>query len=158
MSNLSSDLVSRHGIEPDWRFGSTFKVRWSEVDGFGHVSHRSHIGWCEEARNAYFAALGEKAFRIDRAGPVLKEIGFTYERSLEPESEVVVTVRVAWLRNTSFRMEFAAWSNGLVGRGHAICIWMLNSTGERVTLPEALRDAMMHEDNTEDIRERAVGA
>jgi acyl-CoA thioester hydrolase len=89
---------------------------------------------------------------------VLKEVGFVYEKSLDANCEVVVTVRVAWLRNTSFRMEFAAWSDGLVGRGHAICIWLRNSTGERVTLPADLRRAMVLEDNAEDVRERPVEA
>ncbi|MFM0653494.1 acyl-CoA thioesterase [Paraburkholderia sediminicola] len=158
MSTLSPDLVRIHDIEPGWRFGSDFDVRWSEIDGFGHVSHRAHLTWCEEARNAYFEALGQLPFHAERPGPVLKEVGFTYEKSLCAGREVVVTARVAWLRNTSFRMEFAAWSDGLVGRGHAICVWFRNSTNALVTLPDELRIAMIQTDHAQDIRGRTSEA
>ncbi|WP_429257543.1 acyl-CoA thioesterase [Paraburkholderia sp. GAS334] len=152
MNMLNAELVELHGIEPGWRFGLSFDVRWSELDAFAHVSHRSYFTWCEEARNAYFASLGEPAFSVDAAGPVLKDVGFTYERSLDQSSQVVVTARVAWVRNTSFRMEFAAWSRELVGRGHAICIWMRNSTGELVALPDDLRCRIAQRDEPQDLR------
>lgn len=152
MNTLDTALIELHGIESDWRFGLPFDVRWSELDAFSHVSHRSYFTWCEEARNTYFTSLGEPPFAVERAGPVLKEVGFTYERSLDQGSQVVVTARVAWMRNTSFRMEFAAWSDGLVGRGHAICIWMRNSTGERVTVPDELRMRIAERDAPPDLR------
>jgi acyl-CoA thioester hydrolase len=152
MNTLDTDLAELHGIESDWRFGLPFDVRWSELDAFSHVSHRSYFTWCEEARNAYFTSLGEPAFSVERAGPVLKEVGFTYERSLNQGSHVVVTARVAWMRNTSFRMEFAAWSRGLVGRGHAICIWVRNSTSELVTVPDDLRVRIAQRDAPQDLR------
>jgi hypothetical protein len=49
-------------------------------------------------------------------------------------------------------MAFSVWSRGLVGRGHAICIWMRNDTGERVPLSDALRTKILAKDNSLDTR------
>ncbi len=35
------------------------EIRWADLDGFGHVSHRAYIDFLEEARNAFLdAAIG----------------------------------------------------------------------------------------------------
>jgi hypothetical protein len=49
-------------------------------------------------------------------------------------------------------MAFSVWSRGLVGRGHAICIWMRNDSGERVPLSDALRAEILAKDNAHDTR------
>ncbi|MNZ15262.1 hypothetical protein D3C78_322080 [compost metagenome] len=89
------------------------------------------------------------SFTRDAPGPVIKELGFTYNRSLEHAARILVTGRVAWIRNTSFRMEFAVWNGTQVGHGHAICIWMLNSTGEKVVVSDELRHLIVERDGAE---------
>ncbi|MNN01835.1 Acyl-ACP thioesterase [compost metagenome] len=149
MNDLNNESRERYGVEPGWAFGKCFDVRWSEVDAFGHVNNLAYLGWCEETRNAYIESLGVPSFTRDAPGPVIKELGFTYNRSLEHAARILVTGRVAWIRNTSFRMEFAVWNGTQVGHGHAICIWMLNSTGEKVVVSDELRHLIVERDGAE---------
>lgn len=139
---LTATLRAEHRIEPDWQFGLTAQARWSDLDGFSHVSHRTHLVWFEEARNAYLAALGFPLVSADIPGPVVKEVSCAYERSLGFGDCVVVTARTAWFGTTSFKMDYAVWRQGLVARGSAICIWFHNRASSKVPLPSALCDGM----------------
>lgn len=147
---LAAQLAKFH-VEPGWWFGLSFVTRWSEVDPFGHASHRTHLVWCEEVRNAYFAELGHPIVSPAAAGPVLRELGFSYERPLGVGDAAFVTGRVSSVRRTSFRMEYAVWSRGLMGRGHATCIWIVNATGERLRVPDSLRRQMVERDGAKDL-------
>ncbi|EJN26864.1 putative thioesterase [Pseudomonas sp. GM78] len=149
MNELNEDTRARYGVEAGWWFATTFQTRWSDLDPFGHVNNGAYLVWCEETRNAYFQALGVPNFTADAPGPVLKDVGFTYDRSLLHGEKILVTARVAWVRNTSFRMEFAVWNGSRVGHGHALCVWLVNDTGERVTVPDHLRSKMVEVDGCE---------
>lgn len=151
-TELTDEIVRRHGIAPGWWFGRRFEARWGEIDGYGHVNHLTHLVWCEEVRNAYLAALGSPVVSADAPGPVVKRVTFTYERGLRLGDEVFVTGRVSWVRRTSFRMAYAAWSGGLVGFGHATLVWMVNATGARVEVPDGLRSRMIAHDGARDLR------
>jgi acyl-CoA thioester hydrolase len=151
-SNKLAALARQHGVEAGWSCFKPVEVRWGDIDAFGHVNHRAHLMWCEEARNQYFRALGQFPFGIDRPGPVVREVSFNYEKPLGLGDDVLVAARVDWIRNTSFQMAFSVWSHGLVGRGHAICIWMRNDNGERVPLSDALRAEIFAKDNAQDTR------
>ncbi|WP_415914012.1 acyl-CoA thioesterase [Paraburkholderia sp. J12] len=145
-------LARQHGVEDGWSCVKPFEVRWDDIDAFGHVNHRTHLLWCEEARNHYFRELGEFPFGIDRPGPVIREVSFSYDRPLGLEDSVLVAAKVDWIRSTSFRMAFSVWSHGIVGRGSAICIWMRNDSGSRVPLPDSLRALILAKDNATDAR------
>lgn len=142
MNELTPALIAEHQIEAGWHFGLTAQARWSDLDGFSHVSHRTHLVWFEEARNAYLAALGFPLVSADVPGPVIRELACSYERSLGFGDGVVVTARTAWFGRTSFGMDYAVWRQGLVARGNAICIWFHNRAASKVPLPLALCDGM----------------
>lgn len=149
MNDLNEDTRAHYGVELGWWFAKAFETRWSDLDPFGHVNNGTYLMWCEEARNAYFAALGVSSFTADTPGPVLKDVGFTYDRSLDYGEKILVTARVAWVKNTSFRMEFAVWNGDRVGHGHALCVWIVNATGERVRVSEHLRGRMAEVDGAQ---------
>ena len=152
MNDLSDELASRHGIPRGWWFGKRFSVRWGELDGFGHVNHVADLVWCEETRNAFLASLGHPLAGPETPGPVIKRVSFVYERPLRHGDEVVVTARAKWVRRTSFRMDYAAWSHGLAGFGHAVCVWFLNAAGRSVEIPEDLRRSFIERDGCRDLR------
>lgn len=152
MSLLTDELIAIHGITPGWLFGVEFDVRWSELDAFRHVNHRTHLGWFEEVRNAMFQDLGYPPFTLDGAGPVIKELTVQYEKSIGIATRVMTTGRFVWLKNTSFRMEFAVWHQGLAASSHAVCVWLRNATGEKVIVPDALRERITGLYGAQDLR------
>jgi acyl-CoA thioester hydrolase len=142
MTRLDPSIIADHRIEPGWHYGFQLTPRWSELDGFAHVNHRAHFVWFEEVRNSYLKHLGFPIVNADVPGPVIKEVTCSYERVLALGDPVVVTGRTKWFGTTSFFMEYAIWNQGLVARGNAVIIWVLNSTGSKVPLPASLWQGM----------------
>nr|WP_315396919.1 thioesterase family protein [uncultured Duganella sp.] len=138
MTILEPAIIAEHKIEPGWRYGLQFLPRWSDLDGYGHVSHRAHFVWFEEVRNGYLAQMGFPIANAEVPGPVIKETTCNYERVLALGEHVVVTGRTKWFGTTSFLMEYAIWNRGLVARGQAVIVWVLNSTGSKIPLPAPL--------------------
>ena len=146
MTDLTPVLVRKHQVEPGWWFGVRHTAQWRDTDGYGHINHRAYLAWCEEARNRYLEAVGLPRLAIDQPSPVLKSISFEYAKSLRYGDEIVTTAAVISLRTTSFRMRYAVWHYGIVGRGEALIILMLNSTGERISIPKQARQKMIEVD------------
>ncbi|MBV8736272.1 MAG: acyl-CoA thioesterase [Alphaproteobacteria bacterium] len=137
---------ARFGIEPGWGFAIRHRVRWSECDPFGHANHRAYFEWFEEARNRYLEDVGLPALSATTPGPVMAETGIRYYRPLAYGNEVLITARTVRLGRTSFEMEYAVWRQGLFAQGRAVLILVVNASGEKTPLPEALRRAMLARD------------
>jgi hypothetical protein len=117
----------------------------------GSLGRYRRVRSCESPR-APDVVRGSAQSLFSRVRAVVREVGFSYERPLGLADEILVATRIDWIRRTSFQMAFSVWSRGLVGRGHAICIWMRNDTGERVPLSDALRTKILAKDNSLDTR------
>ncbi len=126
------------------------RTEWRDTDGFGHINHLAYLAWCEDTRNFYLEDLGLPRLSISVPGPVLKQVLFNYERSLVFGDEIIVTARTLSVRNTSFQMEYAVWNRGLVGRGTALVVLIVNATGERVQIPANVRSLMITRDGATD--------
>lgn len=152
MPHLTDTLIATHGVATGWRFGLEFDVRWSELDAFRHVNHRTHLGWFEEVRNAMFLELNYPPFALDGAGPVIRELTVGYDKPIGIATRILTTGKFVWLKNSSFRMEFAVWHRGQAASSHAICVWLRNSSGEKVILPDSLRERIHRLYEAEDLR------
>ena len=146
MVEVDEAELRRFGVEPRWRFAIRQRVRWSECDPFGHANHRAYFEWFEEARNRYLEKIGLPALSADTPGPVMAETAIRYHRPLAYGDEVLVTARTVRLGHTSFEMEYAVWCRGLCAQGRAVLILIVNATGEKTPLPQALRRAMLARD------------
>ena len=135
--------LARFGVAADWGFAIRHRVRWSECDPFGHANHRAYFEWFEEARNRYLETVGLPGLSAGTPGPVIAETAIRYHRPLAYGEEMLVTARTVRLGRTSFEMEYAVWRRGLCAMGGAILILVVNATGEKTPLPEALRRAML---------------
>jgi acyl-CoA thioester hydrolase len=142
---VSDDARVRFGVEGAWFHARHHRVRWSEVDMFGHANHAAYLGWFEDVRNAYLEALG-LTITATTPGPVLAQVEVRYLKPLGHNTDILVTARTMALRTTSFTMDYAVWSDGCAARGSARCVLMINATGERVALPETLRATFVARD------------
>jgi acyl-CoA thioester hydrolase len=143
MVEPSAAELARFGVEPGWSFGIRHRVRWSECDPFGHANHRAYFEWFEEARNRYLEAVGLGTLSAASPGPVIAETGIRYHRPLAYADEILVTARTVRLGRTSFEMEYAAWREGLCALGRAALILVVNATGLKTPLPDALRERII---------------
>ena len=146
MNQISNNLAKEHEIEPGWPFAKVFEVRWGEVDAYQHTGNLTYLIWCEEVRNAYLAEAGFPVGRPSDPGPVIREVGCSYERPTRLRDEVIATARISQVGRTSFRMEYAIWSHGLVARAHAVCVWFVNSSNQKQIVPDSLRQLAIERD------------
>jgi acyl-CoA thioester hydrolase len=142
---VSDDERARFGVDGAWWHARHHRVRWSEVDMFGHANHATYLVWFEDVRNAYLERLG-LTITAHTPGPVLAQVEVRYLKPLGHNADILLTARTVALRTTSFTMEYAAWDAGCAARGSARCVLMINATGERVALPDALRTTLIQRD------------
>jgi acyl-CoA thioester hydrolase len=146
MAEVDRVQWARFGVRPGWAFAIAHRVRWSECDPFGHANHRAYFEWFEEARNRYLETAGLPELSAATPGPVMAETAIRYLKPLAYGDEVLVTARTTRLGHTSFEMEYAVWCEGLCAEGRAVLILVINTTGEKMPLPEPLRSTMLARD------------
>lgn len=138
----------RFGIDSGWHAGMERIVEWSDVDAFRHANHAAFLLWFETARNLYLEAMGLPRHASDTPGPVMMDLRVRYRRPLTYHDSVFVTVRTAAMRRRSLEMDYAAWAdNGCSATCTAVLVLMINDTGEKVTIPDAVRASIRALDN-----------
>ena len=142
---VGDDARARFGVEGAWFHARHHRVRWSEVDMFGHANHAAYLTWFEDVRNAYLEALG-LTITATTPGPVLAQVEVRYLKPLAHNTDILVTARTTALRTTSFTMAYAVWDGACAARGSARCVLMINATGERIAIPDALRRVFIERD------------
>jgi acyl-CoA thioester hydrolase len=134
------------GVEGPWWFGVRHRVRWSEVDPFGHANHAAFLEWCEEARNQYLEAIGIPRLSATTPGPILIRLEVEYRAPVRYGQEVLVTARTRSFRRTSLETEYAVWEQGLAATCTAVFVLMVSATGERVPIPPSVVDILVIRD------------
>ncbi len=68
------------------------EIRWADLDGFGHVSHRAYIDFLEEARNAFLdTAIGPER----RSTLTIRRLALDYLAQVtQADDRVRVVVRI----------------------------------------------------------------
>src|SRR5918997_1517202 len=108
---MARDELAAFGVEGDWAVARRHAVRWAECDAYGHVNHAAYLTLCEDLRVGHWSALGGR-FAPDSPGPVVAQLEARYLRPLGFEDEVLLTLRTASLRRTSYIQEDEVWHLG----------------------------------------------
>jgi acyl-CoA thioester hydrolase len=124
----------------------TQPVAWGEMDAFGHVNNAVYLRWFESARIAYFAQVGVAVTAADSSPwrPILARATVDFRKAIVWPDEVTIEAAVSRFGNTSFTMLYRAHSGalGLAAEGEAIVVLLNPSTGQKVPVPPALREAV----------------
>jgi len=138
------DDIAAFGVEGQWPTLRPHAIRWSECDAYGHVNHTAYLTLCEDLRVADWVALGG-GFAPDQPGPVVAQLEARYRQPLGFRDPVLLGMRPATLRRTSFVQDYAIWKRGagLVFEARAVLVLVRGDSGERVPIPEAARALML---------------
>lgn len=79
------------------------RVAWRDLDALGHVNNAVYATYLETGRVEYLSALGEGQLEV--ANLILAELTITYKSPAFLRERLLVGVRVAEVRNSSFIME-----------------------------------------------------
>jgi len=119
------------------------RVRWGELDAFGHVNNTVFFRWFEDARIALFEEVGIETNTPTGVAPILATTTCDFLAPVTFPGRVVAGCRVAKLGRTSFVTEYELrCGEQLVGRGSGVLVMVDYGSGEKVPLSEALRGAL----------------
>lgn len=132
------------GVEGDWTVMRRHTVRWAECDAYAHVNHAAYLTLCEDLRVGHWSSLGGR-FAPDAPGPVVAQLEARYLRPLGFEDEVLLTMRTATIRRTSYTHDYAIWKQGLVFSCRAVLVLVRQDSGARIPIPPEIRARLLAE-------------
>jgi acyl-CoA thioester hydrolase len=117
-------------------------VFWGDMDALGHVNNVCYLRWFEQARIAYFEAIGLVSDGRSAVGPILATTTCDFLSPVTYPADVVVGASVDRTGRTSFVMRYgvslASAPEKLVAKGSAVVVTVDYGRGEKVPLSEAL--------------------
>lgn len=123
-----------------------FPVHWGEMDALGHVNNTRYFAWFETVRIAAFERIALGAEPLNTVGPILATTQADFLEPVSYPASVVVGCRIPKVGNTSFVMQYAVAHQGrpshVVARGTAVVVLVNYKTGEKLRVPDAMRQAI----------------
>ncbi len=139
------------GFSPPGDVTSPYTIRqsvaWGELDAYGHVNNTVYLRWFETVRFHYFELTGVIAYNErERQGPILARAEIDFCAPVSFPDELLLSVRVSRIGNSSFTMQNRVWSLGsdrLCARGECVIVMVdYGRGGEKVRVPEVIRAAI----------------
>lgn len=122
------------------------KIRFRDLDAFGHVNNAVYFTFMEMARVEYFAQIGLlKPNEFPSPFFIVAEATCQFKAPIELDTPLIVQVRVNRLGNSSFDMEyrFVDESNGgVLAAGRSVQVTFDYTARRSVPLPDAWRAAI----------------
>ena len=131
-------------------------VAWGEMDAFQHVNNVVYFRYFENARLAYFRAVGYMD-QMEQAGlgPILASAQCRFRLPLEYPDTVSVGVRVRRLQSDRFLMEYRVVSQrhaAVAAEGDGLIVSYDYRAAAKAPVPDGVRRAI------EDLEGPAAGA
>jgi len=137
-----------------FHFSTSIKIRFRDLDAFGHVNNAVYFTYMEMARTEYFTHVGllkreqSLSFSENERPPVffiLAEAACQFKAPIQMDTQLIVKTRVHSLRNSSFSMEyhFVDQATGqIVAIGRTINVTYDYSASRSVPMPKEWRAAL----------------
>jgi acyl-CoA thioester hydrolase len=123
------------------------KIRFRDLDAFGHVNNAVYFTYMEMARVEYFVQLGlARPNEFPSPFFIIAEAACQFKAPLQLDTPLVVQLRVSRLGNSSFDMDyrFVDKSSGAVlATGRTVQVTFDYAANHSVPLPEAWRAAIV---------------
>jgi acyl-CoA thioester hydrolase len=136
--------------EQPWAILRPHRIRWIECDLYAHANHTAYLTLFEDLRIEHWEALTGRPPLAENPSPVVAQIDVRYLRAARFRNEVLLGVRCASFRRTSFVHDYAM----LLGdeplcTARIVCVVTRQETGEKVPLWPELRAKLLAEGATE---------
>ena len=106
-------------MSEEYRFALPVEVRFRDIDAMGHVNNAVYFSYMEQARISYMRALGLMPERLGETWFIIAEATCRFKAPVSFGMPLVVRVRVAEMRGSSFFMDYSIEEQG-TGRVMAI--------------------------------------
>jgi len=134
MDIASSDLIR------NYRY--VMPTRWGDMDAMGHINNTIYFRYFEQARIAWFEALGMLR-DMSHHGPILANVSCDFLKPLKYPGDILVDQVVTRLGRSSIAMDLSIERvdepGVLYARGTSVIVWMDYSNGKALAWPDRLR-------------------
>jgi acyl-CoA thioester hydrolase len=117
-------------------------VRWGDMDALGHVNNAWYFKYMEQARIAWFDALGIPMVQ-DNQGPVLVTASCTFLRPIVYPAEIEVAIYGDTPGRSSFNVHHVIHKaddpDTRYAEGDTKVVWFDHTAGRSVPVPEHIR-------------------
>ncbi len=121
---------------------SHMKVRWGDMDAFGHVNNTVYFRYMEQTRIEWLEA-GDAAMVADGEGPVVVHTACTFLRQLKYPADIEVRMfaRIPGRSSveTTYQILASDDSQILYAEGTAKIVWVNFEQAKSVRLPDRVR-------------------
>lgn len=116
------------GRTVDGRFVTDVRVRWSDLDAFGHVNNARTITLLEEARVdwLFVEAAGHGVDRLTE-GIVVAQLEIAYKRPIPFGAQVTVSMGVLKLGGSAFTIDYLVTVDGTLSATASTVLVPVNS-------------------------------
>ena len=94
-------------MSEEYRFALPVEVRFRDIDAMGHVNNAVYFSYMEQARMSYLRALGLIPERLEETSFIIAEATCRFKAPVAFGMPLVVRVRVAEMRGSSFFMDYS---------------------------------------------------
>ena len=128
-------------------------VRWRDLDAFNHVNNSSYLTYLEEARLIWLKDIPGPWYD-EHAVPVMVASELNYRAPIAWPAETMVELYCERIGRSSLSISHRIVEVGadstpqLYCDGRIVLVWMDPAGGKSVPLPEAVRDACRHGQDT----------
>ena len=148
LDDLDGPALAAAGIE-GWAFGYRDRVRFGELDALNHVNNVAYLRWFETVRVRYLQGTGY----YDAGGgaqSVVRRVTADYRAPITGMPPILLTGRTASVKESSFVMEYAVFTDRLCATGEAVVVSLGPDGRTRTPLPDAIRRRMIEVDGATD--------
>jgi acyl-CoA thioester hydrolase len=116
------------------------RIRWGDMDAFGHVNNTVYFRYMEQARLEWLYALAAKHGAHDPSeGPVIANATCDFLAPLVYPADLEVRMFVGEPGRTSIGTFYEIWADGRkYAEGASRLVWIDRTTGRSTPLPEAI--------------------
>jgi acyl-CoA thioester hydrolase len=116
------------------------KIRWGDMDAFGHVNNTVYFRYMEQARLEWLYAQAEKSGGHDaREGPVIVNASCDFLLPLVYPGDIEVRMFLGDLGRTSIGTYYEIWMDGRkYAAGGSKMVWINRDTGRSTPLPDGI--------------------
>lgn len=135
-----------------FRFSHMIKMRWSDLDEFGHVNNAIYLTYLEEGRVAYFAAGIPWDWQTERFLLARCEIDFRFELKFTDKPRLYL--RCAEMGGSSFIFEYVIAdeeTNRIYSTARSVQVMINTKTGKSRLLSSEIRERFITFEGKENI-------
>jgi len=122
------------------------KIRWGDMDAFGHVNNTVYFRYMEQARLEWLYAQAAKYGHDADEGPVIVNASCDFLLPLVYPGDIEVRMFLGDLGRTSIGTFYEIWMEGSkYAEGASKMVWIKRATGRSTPLPDAIAATLRDE-------------